>query len=296
MSRTIFAPDTNFFIDNPDFVSFFASARSLIHMDIIWPVLRELDKHRGKRNDNRLELREKGRKAYDAIKLIRKLQDFPAVDIELEIYRPDGINPSLDPDTQIVDHVVRLATEKHSQDKIVFITSDDGLPTVLFIEEKKQRALTNVSVKTPEQVKKELRIYGNPSAAIEQISISRAPAKLGGKDGIEIFVDFTVFDLKRSKAWIAVHFIPHENQASSQANKMKYILNEVNVNSVRHTEKRHKLFLPYSLLNVFPKRQGMQHVTFVVSIWDAESRSLLAKEDSYRLDFALGSHYLTKRS
>jgi len=50
--------------------------------------------------------------------------------MELEIYRPGGIDPLQSSDAQIVDHVVLLATQQHQNDSIVFVTDDDGLPTV----------------------------------------------------------------------------------------------------------------------------------------------------------------------
>lgn len=45
-SHVIFVPDTNFFIDNPDFVTFFAKAKGKVHLDIVPPVLNELDGQR----------------------------------------------------------------------------------------------------------------------------------------------------------------------------------------------------------------------------------------------------------
>ncbi len=72
-------------------------------------------------------------KADIAIQLIRQLQQTEPDGIEFEVYNPRGIDSSLRPDAQIVEHVVRLAAEHHPQDVIVFITNDKGLPTIMFL-------------------------------------------------------------------------------------------------------------------------------------------------------------------
>ncbi len=88
MSRTVFIPDTNFFIDHPDFVRFFAPSRALVHVDLVFPVLCELDDHRRKRNEPNPRLKEKGMKADIAIQLIRQLQQTEPDGIEFEVYNP----------------------------------------------------------------------------------------------------------------------------------------------------------------------------------------------------------------
>jgi hypothetical protein len=95
-----------------------------------------------------LEDQEKGRKAAIAIGHIKRLLEWPSADMDLEIYRPEGIDSSIDADAQIVDCLVRLAIEQHPDDRIEFITDDDGLPTVLFIQEKKHHELKHVTRKT----------------------------------------------------------------------------------------------------------------------------------------------------
>jgi len=287
VSRTVFIPDTNFFIDHPDFVRFFAPSRALVHVDLVFPVLCELDDHRRKRNEPNPRLKEKGMKADIAIQLIRQLQQTEPDGIEFEVYNPRGIDSSLRPDAQIVEHVVRLAAEHHPQDVIVFITNDKGLPTIMFLDEKKRRNLRHVVLKNAEDVQRELRICGNPLASIDHVGLSPKPLTVDDQSGINILIRYTITDFRYNKVWVALHFFPAE------ATTEECVFCTVDVPTVVHREEC-KLFLPFSQLRLRPRRQGMYHVKLIVRIWDAEQSVVLAEDDNSCLEFVMGNCYLTK--
>jgi hypothetical protein len=205
--------------------------------------------------------------------------------MELEIYRPGGIDPLQSSDAQIVDHVVLLATQQHPDDSIVFVTDDDGLPTVLLVDEKKRRGLEHVSVRTAAQVKGELPGYGLPAASIEHIGINeRPPTTLDG--GIDLFVSFTIAEFRGGNALVVAHFRPPGHDE-------RRVLDKIEVPTVLYKQDRHKLFLPFSKLGAAPRRQGTHHVKLTVTIQDADVKKILTRDDRC-LDFAMGSCYLTK--
>lgn len=289
MSRIIFVPDTNFFIDYPNFVQFFDPARALVHLDIVYPVLFELDGIRKDKNHTDDSRKKRGENAYNAFKIISKLQDTPNEAIELEIYRASGI-ASFDPskrenDTSIVDHVIQLATNEHPEDSIVFLTSDKGIPTVLFKDEKKRRGLKNVTIEAPDKVWHKLSSYAQPAANVEHISIRAKPTVVDGERGIEMYLDFQIADMKGQKAKLIVEFAQGVHFTST-----------LNVTKVLHVERRYNIFIPYTRLGLIPRRHGMDHAKFSVSIWDNDMSALLAKVDEYCLDLALGTHILAKHT
>ena len=287
MSKIIFAPDTNFFLNHPDFVTFFSSARSAVHLDIVWPVLCELDRHRKKRYSTRPKEVENGKKAAHAIALIKQLLNSSGGDLDLEIYRPDGIDSSIDPDAQIVDCVVRLATHQHAEETIEFITDDDGLPTVLFIQEKKRRALKNVSIKTAAEVEQQIANYGHPSASIENLGISPRRSTVGGEHGLHLFVDFLVVDMKGRRIQVGIY---------AKQQPKPFAAHTFSVPAAIHKQSRLSLFVPYAKLGVTPKRHGMEHIKIGVLVWNLETEKPLARVDQYCIDLALGGHFLTKQA
>lgn len=289
MGRIIFVPDTNFFIDYPNFVSFFRPARSLVHLDIVYPVLYELDGIRKDRNHPDVNRKQRGDSASNAFNLISRLQDTPDEAIELEIYRADGAasfdSSKRENDTSIVDHVIQLASQEHPDDSIVFLTGDKGIPTVLFKDEKKRRGLGNVTIETPREVQEKLSSYTNPAATIEHIGICAQSSVVAEERGIEMYLDFQIADMKGGKAKLAVEFA-----------QGLHLSNTFDVAKVLHVEQRYKIFISYARLNLVPKRHGMDHAKFAVSIWDADTNKLLAKVDDYCIDLALGTHILAKHA
>ena len=285
MSRTIFVPDTNFFLNYPDFVSFFSPARSAVHLKVVWPVLWELDYNRKKRFSVHQHEKEKGQKAYQAFAQITQLLNCSTSDLDLEVYGPERGRSPLDPDAEIVDCVVRLATLQHANDAIEFITDDGGIPTVLFIQEKKRNGLENVTLRTAEEVKRRISAYGSPGAVLENLSVSPRPQTVAEQRGIQMYLDCLVSDLKGQQVQVGIYDSKKSQPIASDT---------FDVPTSTHMQPRLALFLPYSALGVAPKRHGMEHVKISAIAWNLAAKKQLTCLDSYRIDLALGGHFLIK--
>ncbi len=289
MSRIVLVPDTNFFIDYPDFIKFLEHSRSLIHVVVLWPVLCELDVHRKARYSTKSTKEEIGRKADKAMETINRLQKGPVDGIEYELYRPKGIAESSHPDARIVDHLFHLAVEHLPDDEIIFVTSDKGMPSLLFFEETKQRGLKHVSQITPKDLEQKVPELGTPSASIDHVGLSHTPLSSDGKRGADLFISYSIREFRHSKVFIAVHFRP---QASE---KWEVIGDHMVVPTVSFRKESHKLFLPFDKLGAKPRRHGMDHFWLAICIWDLQQNKVLAQDDSFCLDLALGGCYLSKR-
>jgi hypothetical protein len=286
MSRIVIVPDTNFFLNHPDFVSFFSKAKSVVHLDVVWPVLCELDKHRRARFSKRQNLQDKGRKADQAVKLIKNLLENSDENLELEIYRPESLSTS-PVDAQIVDCVVELATQYHPDDTIEFITDDEGLPTLLFLQEQKRHKLTNATKKTASEVQQQVALYGTPSAQIERIRINSRPSTVAKERGVELSVDFILSDMKGQTAQVGVY-------ADDKPQPLTH--RDLPITTGVAKEYSERFFLPYKLLGVTPGRYGMVQAKIKIVVWDLAAKTSLAQEENYCIDFALGSHFLTQHA
>lgn len=304
MSRIVYIPDTNFFINYPDFVSYFEPSRTSVHIDVVLPVLAELDKHRNSRRSSVSDKQDVGWKAYQAMNMIKYLQEHPSrdnehSDLNLEIVRSDDIDSTLANDVQIVDYTVKIARDVHPNDEIVFITSDLGMPGILLQEERRRFRLKNLAAKTPEGLRKELPFCGTVSAKIDKVWIDPNPHKESQKLGLAIFVDFSISDFKNGSAWIAAHFSYDKGQALNSHNpsyrtvdKKLAIFQTIICSTVYHTERHFKLFLPYEELKDAHSRYGVAHLKLVVTLWDAEKPEQLAKSNYHKFDYSLRRHFL----
>lgn len=288
MSRVVLVPDTNFFLDFPDFIRFLRRSRGPIHLELLWPVLCELDVHRKHRTNADRARQERGKRADQAIRCITELQQRPVDGIEFELYRPREVPTSAHPDAQVVDYLMHLAVEHHPNDEVVFVTSDRGLPTVLFVEERKQRGLKHVSICTAAELEKKVPTFGTPTATIQAVGLAHSSARASGRSGAEFFVTYSVQDLRHGESQLAIHYQP------KGAEKWSAITHASIISTVSFTDERRRLFLPFEQLGERPRRQGMHSFRLAIRVWDLATKAALAQDDSYCLDLALGGCYLSR--
>lgn len=300
MSKIIFVPDTNFFLYHSDFISFFNPVRTGVHLDVLWPVLCELDRHRSKRNGKWPDEKDRGQKAFEAMQLIRDIQEHPRDDFELEISTPDGIDPSLPADAQIVAHLVRLAKEQHANETIEFITNDGGLPTLWFIEEKKRHNLKNVNIKTDEEIRKAIAEYGTPSAKFENIECAHKLVILpDNAEGVEISFEYTVSDMRGCEVKIGIYLHTIRNIGHIQIKPIiKYKHEKIFISTSEFQGPPVNFFLPYSMLeehlrSAYPgvsikeaiRQNNMEIVNCTLYICDNENKNYLA-ENNFSINYS----------
>jgi hypothetical protein len=289
MSRIVLVPDTNFFLDHPDFIGFLRRSRATIHLDLLWPVLCELDVHRKHRGSADAARKERGWKADMAMRSITELQEHSVDGIEFELYRPREVPASAHPDAQVIDHLMHLAVEHHPKDEIVFVTGDRGLPTVLFKEEKKQRGLRHICICNADELEQRVPSFGQPTATIQSVSLTHSPVAASGEMGAEFFVTYSLHDFRHCKSQLAVHYQP------KASNKWEAIAHSLVTPTVSFTDERRRLFLPFKKLGKTPGRHGMHHFSLGIRVWDIDGKTALAQDDSFCLDLALGGCYLSKK-
>src|SRR5262249_18314580 len=104
-----------------------------------------------------------------------------------------------------------------------------------------------------------------------------------------LYVNFSAINLRGGKVWVDVAYRP----PGKGFEDIKFVGHTISIPAVSYKEERHTLFLPFSKMHVAPKRYGMQHVKLLIEISD-EEENVLAEDNNFCLDFALGSYYLAK--
>lgn len=283
--KTVFVPDTNFFINNPDFISYFSSARTTVHLDIPLPVLKELDKFQKERHRTRSSHdTQRAWAAYNAGNMIKSVQKGLYDGVECEIIRTNKVDATeRSSDVQIVDYAVYIAKEKHSKDKVILITNDMFLPALLINGEIIEHKISNLSLMTAGELKPEIPYFGNPSAKITNVSFK-------DEGGVAIYVTFQTIDLRGVTLKVSVHFfhddyVPFKSDNPSYQtidNKLAIFERVVPSNPNQHI-KNFRLFVPYGEFkkDLRRKRQGLQEVKFIITIWEKDQRLAQSRDASY---------------
>ena len=274
MSRLVVVPDTNFFINHPRFVPFFAAARVAVHFALPLPVIKELDglRRRRRRTPSPKEVA-RGRAAREALDAVLAFQKAPPVDFDYELVRSDRIRPDEDFDVQISDYAIHTAQRLYREDSVIFTTNDRGLPTLLANAEIRKRGIENLRIMTAEELKSRLPTFGKASAEIQHVGV-RLFQREHGFDGISLYVTSRTQDLKSVPVSVAALFCDGDGEPIRSSNApYRTQTNQLAVHQAftparsNWVERNLRLFIPFvEFKDIARRRYGVHRIKFAIEL------------------------------
>lgn len=291
MKETCFVPDTNFFLDFPEFEQFFAALRTRIRLVIVFPVLVELDNIRARRFRRRShgDSKDIGFLADQVMKRLTTIVSEAPTSIHAEVFRVREIAGSGHPDAQVVDHVIAFARGVQPDANVFFITRDTGLPTVLAHHEIRSNGLGNVlHLVAPERLEEQLDRCCEPAVTLDAIRLApendwhTAPAA-------KLVCDLTAYDMKGRYLCLNAIYL-NANGDTRQAEDSKRI--DAAVETVRDLI----LSMPFELIGTRPARHGMTRIPLTLTAGQRGREPYPMTNNQYALDLALGRVMLTRNA
>lgn len=281
MKEYCFVPDTNFFLDFPEFEQYFAPAHTLVRLVIVYPVLVELDRIRAGRfkNPDGSARQSRGFQADQVMTRLTALVSTRSTDIRGEVFRVREIPESGHPDAQIVDHVIAFARQVRPETTVFFITRDGGLPTVLAHDEIRRHDLGDVlHVAGPEMLSGQLGRNCDPDVTLEDIRLL-PEADWRAAVEIRLACDLTAYDMKGEKLLLQAYYLDAKGEMCGAMNWRQI---DSPIEKVSGLELR----MPFAMIGTRPGQPGLTHIPLTLTAGQRGREPYPLCNTAYCLDLA----------